>query len=164
MSDQLPLTCPTPNKRPIEATNAMRMEAALETAEELIENGGFDSKDIGDIADDILKAASRSYGKGDGFSLAYELKRSCHWEIADDMVEILADYWAAVDGKLRFAEKQWAAENPMEPPLPIGALVKTPKGTLPITSVSDYAPHSYCVQQSPKSWLIVRFEDAVLAE
>jgi hypothetical protein len=142
----------------------MRIEAALETAEELIESGDFDPEDKARIGDDILKAASLTYGKEDGFSLAYELKRSCHWEIEDDTIETLAGYWGTLRGKLRLAEEQWAVENPMKPPFPIGTLVRTSSGVFPIVSVSDYVPHTYYVQQSSHRMILVRFEDAVSAE
>jgi hypothetical protein len=157
MSDQLSLTCATPNKRPIVITDTMARVAAEIIADRL----GSDYGDREGIIDDILHV-TRYNRSMDGFQIARELSNQHFWECLMETAETLDDFSRMCEVELHKAEKQWSAENPMEPPFPIGALVKTRHGVGAIERIYECAIASYIVPIDGRN-LIIRFEDCEAA-
>lgn len=158
------LVCATPNKRPRTATEAMMRAVALRVADDMIATGAFEKKDREGIADDIVKVTSR-WCERDGYALARELENRCGWSPDTQMVTDLDGYWMGCDDEVRAAEKSWALENPMEPPLPIGADVDVKGQRGEIKEVSKYTPSAYHVQLPDERGLrIVCFEDVKIWE
>jgi len=100
----------------------------------------------------------------DGYQIARELDRRLGWDLAMPDLEELDTMSCMVSELQRSAEKQWAEENYIQPPLPIGTA--TTKGV--IEGVSDYMAAYYLVKEAgcmqKGRHLLVRFEDAVTAQ
>ncbi len=157
--------CQIPNKRPIQVTDAMAHEAALELAAELIKGGGFDETNTPEeLAGDIVKA-SRWNRHLDGYELARALENEFYWSPDASMVEDLDSFAVRCDRRLEVAEKLWASENPMEPPLPLGTQVKHHWGIGTIADISKYKPFTYnvTIPDKPSAFALVKFEDAKAA-
>ncbi len=154
------LMCPTPNKRPIHVTDAMAHEAALELAAELIKGAGSDNT-LDELAGDIIKA-SRWNRYMDGYELARTLETQCGWSPDASMVEDLDLFARLCDQRLAAAERLWASENPMDPPLPVGTQVKHQWGTGVIADISKYKPYTYnvTIADKPSAFALVTFEEA----
>ncbi len=97
----------------------------------------------------------------DGYQLAKELDRNAYWDLTMSDVEELDDMSGIVDSLLAKAEKQWFAENDIQPPLQIGSTIK--QGV--INGIYEHAPARYLVKETGCTqkgrFLIVKFEDAV---
>jgi hypothetical protein len=158
---ELPLTCASPNKRPTVITDAMAQAAADEIATELVAYEP-DLGDANEVAADILWV-TRFSRQMDGYEIASDLERSRHWSPDFGMAEILDGFGSACFDKLREAEKQWGAENPMEPPHPIGTSVTTRHGAGPIERINEYGVHSYIVLVDGHH-LVIPFEDVTPTE
>lgn len=106
--------------------------------------------------------------RADGYQIAKRLDDRNGWSITPDLVEVLDSFSVYCGDALTEAEKQWAIENPMELPLPLGTTVVTRRGVGVIDHVSSYYPASYGVKLEDvgylgNGFLIVRFEDAKAA-
>lgn len=99
----------------------------------------------------------------DGYELARELDRYAGWDLTMHDVEELDCMSSIVSGLHRKAEKKWAVENDVQPPLPIGTRIK--EGV--IDSVCDHSAARYRVKENGCTkdgrFLLIRFEDAVAA-
>lgn len=155
--------CATPNKRPRRCTPDMVMGGALAVARDLIKAGSFDKKDTPeDLAADIAKACQGNQHI-DGYKLAKALENLCGWEPDAAMVEYLDGFSYRCITLLDAAEKQWGVENPMEPPLAIGAVVRVSDGMGVIDHINKYKPAYYAVRVArlDDGFELIRFEDAV---
>jgi hypothetical protein len=161
MQDNLPLACANPNKRPRVPTDEMRRRVALQIAARLKDCGPPD-----EVAADIIRVTRHGWHQ-DGYQLARDLDRTCSWECDLGVAEELDNFSGLCDLELDVAVRQWAVENPMEPPFPIGSLVKTPsQGVGTIVGVCQYSPASYRVRTpglNEKSAWIIPFEDVSAA-
>jgi malic enzyme len=99
----------------------------------------------------------------DGYELARELDRYAGWDFTMPDVEELDCMSSIVSGLHREAEKKWAAETDIQPPLPIGTRIK--EGV--IDSVCNHSAARYRVKENGCTnegrFLLIRFEDAVAA-
>ena len=157
--------CATPNKRPDRPTPEMKREAALIVAKSLINGGGFGKDDTPeDLADDIVKASGRCFGH-DGYELGKALESHSGWSVDSSIVEELETFYYECDTLVHAAEKQWGAENPMQPPLPIGAVIKTSGGVGVIDHIYEHIPACYAVKvpRLSNGFELIRFEKAVAA-
>ncbi len=97
----------------------------------------------------------------DGYELARELDRSAGWDLTMPDVEELDCLSGIVSDLHSKAEKKWAEENDIQPPLTIGTHIK--QGV--IDSVCDHSVATYRVKESGCTragrFLLIRFEDAV---
>lgn len=80
----------------------------------------------------------------DGYELARELDRYCGWDLTMRDVEELDCMSGIVADLHRKAEKKWAEEHPMQPPLPVGAEIK--EGV--IAGIYEYQPAYYRVKEN----------------
>lgn len=96
----------------------------------------------------------------DGFRLAKALDKHCLWDCSRDVMESLDEVDSNVQQLLRYAERQWFAENDIQPPLPIGTTIK--EGV--IDGFSEHSVATYQVKENGCThdgrWLLVKFEDA----
>ena len=100
------------------------------------------------MADDIAMHATHY---GDGYELAKELESRAGWDDIDmQMVEALDSYSTCLDHCLEKAKRQWAAENNIQPPYPVGSRVRSllrwNNITGTITSISPHHAACYEVQ------------------
>lgn len=97
----------------------------------------------------------------DGYELARELDRHAGWDLTMSDVEELDCMSGTVGDLHREAEKKWAEENDIQPPLPIGTRIKS--GV--ISGVCQHSAARYLVKEygctQDGRWLLVKFEDAV---
>ena len=155
---ELPLVCAMPNKRPRVATEAMRRDAAESVVADI-------SGDIGnksEAVDDIL-AVTRRNQHMDGYQIARELERCKHWDCDMEIAEALDGFASACSMAVYEAQKKWAAENPIEPPFPVGTTVKTPHGVGAIDRVYEHGPHQYVVPLKGMM-LVINFEDVSVVD
>ena len=132
-------------------TREMILEAAAQVAKHL--NDG----DPETIADHYTHPM-------DGYQLARELERWASWDITMRDAEEL-DSMSSIVGRLhQAAEKQWALENNIQPPLPVGTRIQ--RGV--IEGVSEHMAARYLVKEDGCTqagrFLLVRFEDARAVE
>jgi hypothetical protein len=99
----------------------------------------------------------------DGYQLAKEIERRAYWDLAMADVEELDVMSSIVSELHRAAEKKWAEENNIQPPLPIGTRIT--RGV--IDSVCSHSAARYRVKENGCTqdgrFLLVRFEDAKAA-
>lgn len=130
-------------------TNEMVLEAAKEIAEKL-------DGDAETIAEHYRHPM-------DGYELARELDRYASWDLTMPDVEELDCMSGIVSDLHRKAEKKWAEENDIQPPLPIGTRIK--QGI--IDGVCNHSAARYLVKENGCTeagrFLLIRFEDAVAA-
>lgn len=131
-------------------TEEMIFEAALQVAKKL----------SGD--EESAKTIAQYYCHPmDGYSLARELDHYAGWDFTMSEVEELDAMSSIIDQLQREAEKKWATENAIQPPLPIGTRIK--QGI--IHHVSEYNVARYCVKEDTCTqkgrYLLIKFEDAV---
>jgi hypothetical protein len=136
-------------------TDAMRRAAALNIADELVGQSDFEADQRDEIADDILSVA---IGHMDGYEIAKALDDRKYWCCTLAIAETLDGFYVECDAELERAIAQWAAENPMEPPLPVGASVVVRNGRGVISQVSPWHPATYIVRVGERH-LVVAFED-----
>lgn len=152
--------------RPTKPTEEMKLTAAREIAEELRSAGHLDANEVEDSAKDIAKHGSTW---GDGYKLAQSLDDR-GWDCNLDMAEILDGYSSAVRTQIEAAEKQWAADNNIQPPDLIDRPVKLKSGeTGIVTGVYGHGVAKFLVKidgdkeaNGPsQSRRIINFEDAI---
>ena len=133
-------------KRP-KVTKEMILDAATKVAERL----DGDAETIAEYYEHPM----------DGYQLAKELDRHAYWDLTMSDVEELDGMSGIVNSLLANAEKQWFAENDIQPPLPIGSTIT--QGV--IDGIYQHAPARYLVKETGDTqegrFLIVKFEDAV---
>ena len=99
----------------------------------------------------------------DGYQLAKELDRNAYWDLTMSDVEELDGMSSIVERLHSEAEKKWFSENDIQPPLPIGAVIK--QGV--IDGVYEHAAARYKVKETGCTqegrFLLVKFVDAVAA-
>lgn len=141
-------------------TKEMILEVATIVAERM---GGADAETIADNYTHPM----------DGFDLAKLLdKREC-WDTTREDMEVLDSMAGLVDRALVEAEKQWAAQNSITPPIAIGSRVRCPARNRigVIDSICDYSVACYLVtpeepderELASKARWVIKFEDAELA-
>lgn len=124
--------------------------------------------------DNAAAAIVRQYHRNaDGFALMKDLEKWESWDCERDDIERLDEVDNLVRKAVSEAERAWAADNQITPPLPIGALIELhdhPAGGR-IMGVFENAPAIYKVkpvgQDDAKTGTmrrLIKFEDAVLAE
>lgn len=138
-------------------TNSMILSAAEVVAEK-----------IGGDADTIARYYCHPM---DGWDLAKELDKNAYWDTTRDDMEALDEVESLVRSALSAAEKQWFADNNIQPPLPVGARVQCRDDeTGTITGIYEYQPAYYEVKPDGQDdakvnnrRYLIRFEDAVVA-
>jgi hypothetical protein len=125
---------------PKTANDEARLEAARIIAQRLI-----DEANVTDDLEVIAKDIAEHCRYGDGFQMAKDLE-SAYWSCDTAMVEVLDDYSYQIEKAHEKYLKQYAIDNAIEPPLPVGARVKVSAGTGVITSIYEYRPLSYTVK------------------
>ena len=111
-------------------------------------------------SEDIIRVYSHSM---DGFELAIELKDNYVDVDRSDMYE-LDEMERLVSEALTKAEKEWFAANDIQPPYPIGTRVK--EGVIEhidTRRVAHYLVREWKTPPELKSWLVIKFENAVPA-
>ncbi|WP_153707918.1 hypothetical protein [Eikenella corrodens] len=129
----------------------IKLQAAFEflQAHPDIEPERVNQHSIEHMADDI---AMHSTPYSNGYELAKELDTSAGWENIDmDLVETLDSYSTYLHHNLEKAKRQWAAENNIQPPYPVGSRVRSllrwNNITGTITGISQHHAACYEVQQ-----------------
>jgi hypothetical protein len=129
-----------------EVTEEMLFEAANKIADRI----DCDAEDIAQYYEHPM----------DGYQLARELDRYASWDLTMSEVEELDCMSGIVDELLGAAEKQWFAENDIQPPLPVGTM--TTRGV--IAGVCTHSVERYLVKETGCTqagrFLLVKFEDA----
>lgn len=128
------------NKTPPEE---IKIKAALETVDFLIEQGDIDEDDRDECAKQIANCCRGCLM--DGYDLAQELDNRYYWDITALMVETL-------DSHGRTLEKhrdEWLKETTkdIKPPFEIGAHVKWRDKSGVIDGIYEYRPASYTVKE-----------------
>ena len=124
-------------------------------AQKLGERHGFSEQEIGDIVSCFQPSM-------DGYDLAKALESRCLWDIDAVMVDDLDCLGMDVSSLLRKACIDWARDNNIQPPLPVGTTITRGE----ITGI--YAHDGACYEvkapgeTEPSRRYIVRFEEAVL--
>ncbi|MBZ9600699.1 hypothetical protein [Phyllobacterium chamaecytisi] len=146
----------------------MRLAAAAVIAARLVKAGHIEANAVDQHANDLAQYGGDS---ADGYELAKDLDRRAHWDCNLDMASILDGYSYEISIEVEKAQKAWAVENNIQPPLPIGARVsiKTFKGDAQgtIDGVYEYGPAKYTVKldgETGSTRRIVNFEDAKALE
>lgn len=133
-------------------------EFIASVAAKFCEREGWDE----DQADDLARVCRHAHM--DGYELAKELDTICGWSPTAQDVETLDNFGHEVREAHRQACIAWARENDVQPPLPIGTM--TTRGE--ITGISEYDGATYLVREpggkEPTRRLLIRFEDARIAE
>ena len=135
-------------KRPA-VTQEMKLKAAEKMCADL-KRTDWEASDI---------ASSYRHGM-DGYELAKELESHHWWEISADDVGDLDTMGTYVREVHKAACVEWAATNNIQPPLPIGTMIK--RGV--IAGLCEHEPATYLIRQhgetNDKRFLLVKFEDA----
>lgn len=111
-------------------------------------------------SEDIISVYRHSM---DGFELAIELKNYFVDVDRGDMYE-LDEMERLVSDALTKAEKEWFTANDIQPPYPIGTRVK--EGVIEHIDthrVAHYLVRKWETPPEVKSWLVIKFENAVPA-
>lgn len=128
-------------------------EMVLEAAKEIAEKLDCDAETI----------AEHYQHPMDGYELARELDCYAYLDLKMQDVEELDCMSSIVSDLHREAERKWAAENDIQPPLPIGTRIT--QGV--IDGVCDHSAARYLVKENGCTdagrFLLIRFEDAVAA-
>lgn len=128
-------------------------EIVAEAARQLAADHGWSDEQAADIAEYHEQWRN-------GYDLAKELESWCGWDIDVGTVEALDCMGTLVSELHRKACLQWAKENDIQPPLPIGTM--TTKGE--ITGIYEHAAAYYKVREPGETndsrRLLVKFEDA----
>ncbi|MDL4862081.1 hypothetical protein NPJ88_007035 [Halomonas elongata] len=137
-------------RRP-EVSDDMIQVAAEEVAKKL---------NIADGAEDI---ANEYRYPMDGFDLAVELSKWCHWDLDRNDADVLDEMDMLVRYAHEAACRQWFEENDIQPPFPVGTEIA--EGV--IEGIDEHGVARYLVRQhktppEEKRWLLVNFEDAKL--
>jgi len=137
-------------KRPV-ITDEMILEAAREIAGNL---------SVEFNADEI---AACYLPHMDGYNLARALDDLGGWGLKKSDVDELDELDGIVDDLLRAAEKKWGEENNIQPPLPVGTVIK--QGV--IHGVCSHTAARYLVKEHGRTregvFLVIKFEDAEIA-
>lgn len=155
-------------ERPKKPTDEMRMEAAGGVVDSLIKNGHLDESARGQAVRDVIAAGGLWR---DGYEIAKELDRYHHWDCTMEMLEYLDWYGYALRQLIETAQKQWAAENKIKPPLEVGTRVIVKNGDAgTIVGINEYGAAQFLVAIDGEESMaggtrrrIVNFEDAQAA-
>ena len=141
-----------------DVTDEMILAAAEVVAGRLTTGGG---------AEDIARQYQHPM---DGFDLAKELDKWEMWDTTREDMEALDSMDGLVDRALVEAEKQWATQNSITPPIAIGSRVRCPVRNRigVIDSICDYSVARYLVtpeepderELASKARWVIKFEDA----
>lgn len=120
------------------------------------------ARQIADKVDGDAETIAEAYHHPmDGYELARELDRMYGWDLTMMDVEELDCMGILVRVELDRAEKQWAAQEAIEPPLQIGTRIK--EGV--IAGVCDHRAARFKVKENGDEtegrFLLVKFEDAI---
>lgn len=154
---RLPLICSPPNARPTKLSDAMLRQAAEHVMRQFVKDGTLRESDLDGAINDLLEVTYYDRNMG-GYEIAKGLERNHHWDCTRDMLEVFDEFSDQCADLLTQAEKEWALENPMEPPFQTGETVVTPHGVGPIEKIHEYGPAKYVVGIKDRH-LIVNFED-----
>lgn len=120
----------------------IKLQAAFEflQAHPDIEPERVNQHSIEHMADDIAMHATYY---SDGYELAKELENVAGWQNIDmQMVETLDSYSTYLHHSLEKAKRQWAAENNIQPPYPVGSRVRSLLRWNNITgTITGISPH-----------------------
>ena len=145
----------------------MKLKAARTIAEELV-SWGY-AENIDQVAEEIAKAATTTF---DGYELAKELDFR-GWDCDFQICEILNGFSYSLSNVLRDAEKKWATENNIQPPLPLGmSVVLNSKETGVIDKIYAGGPAKYAIKidgdeqadTAQQRRRVVNFEDVKAAQ
>lgn len=147
-------------KRPKQATEEMKLAAAMPIAEE-IQRQRPDEK-VDELAKQIAKHG-RQYT--DGYALAKRLDDCEYWDCDLDIAQELDNYASNLDSEIRKAQREWAERTKPQPPFAIGSRVRIPHGDVgEITDIYEHGAAQFLVKVDGKddsSRRIVNFEDCV---
>ncbi|PSH68560.1 hypothetical protein CU102_12410 [Phyllobacterium brassicacearum] len=146
----------------------MRLAAAVLIAEQLVQAGHVEASELEQHAADLAQ-----YGRdsSDGYELAKDLENRAYWDCNLDMATILDGYSSALRSEVENAQKTWAGENNIQPPLLIGTRVSIRgfdgelQGT--IDGVYAHGPAKFTVKldgETGSCRRIINFEDAKVLE
>lgn len=153
------------SERPTRPTEEMKLTAARKVVAEMRKYGHIEENEVEASVSDIAKHG-REYS--DGYALAKTLDGR-GWDCNLEMAEELDNYGRYLRNEIEAAEKQWAADNNIQPPDLIGKPVKLKSGETGIVDgVYQYGPAKFTVKidgdkeaDGPsQSRRIVNFEDA----
>jgi hypothetical protein len=100
----------------------------------------------------------------DSYEIARDMDRRYSCDLSREDLDDIDDMIGHVDNYHREVVKQWFAENDIQPPYAIGSTLT--RGL--ITGIYEYEPATYLVKEpgctNPTRSLLIKFEDAVLAE
>lgn len=123
------------------------------------------AKQLHGFEPDDAETISKYYYYGqDGYQLARQLDRRACWDLSMPEVQELDQLSSIVDHLLQVSERQWVADNNIQPTLLVGTRIK--QGI--ITGVCPYAAARYQVKEdgetNPGHFLLVKFEDAEVVD
>jgi hypothetical protein len=100
----------------------------------------------------------------DSYEIAKSLDRAHCCDLSRDDLDHIDDMAGYIDDYHRETVNRWFADNNIQPPYLVGSRLK--EGL--ITGIYEYQPAYYCVKEhgctNPTRSLLIKFEDAVLAE
>lgn len=155
--------------RPKTATEEIKTAAATEVAQELLKCGHLEDSELGQAIKDLCNMSCND----DGYEIAKELDDRYYWDCRMEMVDVLDGYGWAVRKRIEAAEKSWAEDNNITPPIPVGSRVTMERrgesGT--ITGVYEYGAAKYLIaidgdkgaKEPTRRRSIVNFEDVIAA-
>jgi hypothetical protein len=104
----------------------------------------------------------------DGYELAKDLENHEGWGIDAQDVEGLDSIDFAISRAKTVARKEWAKAWNIQPPHPVGAKVKTPRGKGVIAGVYEHEGATYLIKEDgckqEGRHMLIKFEDVVLVE
>lgn len=142
--------------RPV-VTDEMKLAAAMPIAKQML------SSKSDDVQPEAETIAKHGHLWGDGYELGKALE-SDGWDIRRDDIDTLDMYSCELLSLLEKAENDWEEGNDIQPPYPIGTVIK--EGT--ITGIYQHGAAKYLVKKhgqihdNPR--LVIKFEDAVPLE
>jgi len=151
------------NLRPKTPTVEMKLEAAGSIVADLISDGYLSE----DTKDESAKDLAKMSRNADGYEIAKELDSWHHWDCSKEMIDYLDNYGYAVSKLVEKAEAEWAKQNNIQPPVPVGERVSFGEETGVITGISEWGAAKYLVARDddPEAHTethrrrIVNFED-----
>jgi len=150
--------------RPKRPTDEMKDRAAVKVVDALIKSGYLNAEDRDGAVRELMNVGGLWR---DGYEIAKELDDRYSWDCSMDMLEYLDRYHYDLHLLVEHAQKEWAAENNIQPPMEVGTRVNVKGDTGVITGINEYGAAQFLVAIDGEKDMaggtrrrIVNFEDA----
>lgn len=142
-------------------TGEIKRVAATTVVDRMIKAGLIEAQDRDESINDIARVGGAWH---DGYQIARELEKRFGWDCNMEIAEGLDGFAGMVGDEIEASQKDWAARNNIQPPLPLGARIRARAwGLGTITEIYERGPAQYIIEPDDRPGVnaIVNFEDAV---